>query len=374
MRRLPLTLPLGLILIAACEALLYVDVQNRGGTVVAHGFEVSQLDRPTDALGLVARWVAVNMTPLCWAGYVLALDGLLVALSRKRLGEGSPIRRRPNRFVVAWLTSVPVWCFFDWINFWFMDAWRYHGLPTAFSQRVVGYFIAFATITPGMFLTAEVVARLLPPPRTDEVRTPRLAWTLILAPWLLITLTLLALLPIHPGELSDVRSVVGSALLLLAAPLAALYRTRCPLMTSVAIGLSFLTWTFLAQDPLANFTLWTGVIYLLDPINKRFGAPSLIGDWQAGRWQRSLALGVGGLVCGFLWEFWNYWALAKWSYHLPFLGPLEGYRYFEMPLPGLLGFIPFAAECWVALNTIVAALQRMKLNVAEPLPDPRAIL
>src|SRR5206468_3854489 len=77
------------------------------------------------------------------------------------------------------------------------------------------------------------------------------------------------------------------------------------------------------------------------------GQPSMWRDWREGRFDRTLAAFAGGLACGFLWEFWNYWALCKWVYHLPFLGPLERYKYFEMPLPGLLGFLPFGLECWV---------------------------
>ena len=75
-----------------------------------------------------------------------------------------------------------------------------------------------------------------------------------------------------------------------------------------------------------------------------------------------------------LWEFWNYWAIAKWTYQLPFLGALEQYRYFEMPWVGFVGFLPFAAECWVVLNTIIAVLEKSRLRVAEPLPDEVAVM
>ena len=84
-----------------------------------------------------------------------------------------------------------------------------------------------------------------------------------------------------------------------------------------------------------------------------------------GWYGRTLAACAGGLTCGFLWEFWNYWALAKWVYDLPFLGVMQKYQYFEMPLPGLLGFIPFGIECWVMWQ-----MMRIPLDgLAEPLPD-----
>ena len=95
---------------------------------------------------------------------------------------------------------------------------------------------------------------------------------------------------------------------------------------------------------------------------------------MAGHWGRTLALLTAGATCGFLWEFWNYWAVAKWTYHLPFLGPLEDYRYFEMPLIGLLGFPPFAIEFWVMFQTVVLLCQRLGLRFSEPLPDNAALL
>jgi hypothetical protein len=93
-------------------------------------------------------------------------------------------------------------------------------------------------------------------------------------------------------------------------------------------------------------------------------------DFERGWYGRTLAAMAGGAVCGLLWEFWNYWALAKWTYHLPFLGATEQYKYFEMPLVGFLGFLPFGVECWIMWQTLRIPLD----GLAEPLPDDRALL
>jgi hypothetical protein len=82
---------------------------------------------------------------------------------------------------------------------------------------------------------------------------------------------------------------------------------------------------------------------------------------------------LAGLVCGLLWEFWNYWAAAKWTYNLPFLGSLEHVRYFEMPVLGLLGFLPFGPSCWVMFQLVVAIAGRLGLRV-EPLPSDDSLL
>jgi hypothetical protein len=71
-----------------------------------------------------------------------------------------------------------------------------------------------------------------------------------------------------------------------------------------------------------------------------------------------------------LWEFWNYWALAKWVYDLPFLGSWQHVKYFEMPMIGLIGFIPFGIECWIMWQ-----LMRIPLDgLVEPLPDEKSLL
>lgn len=372
------TLWAGLALIVVCAVLLYVDVTRRGGAIVPYDALPDELPEPAGALGHVARWVAVNMTALCWVGYLLVFDGLLTWLARRR-GEAtlSSLRARPNRFVLIWLTSIPVWCVFDAINFYMLDAWRYHGLPPLFAQRVVGYFIAFAAILPGMFLAAQWfqalgMRRLRVASRELAMR---LAWIALLGPTGLIVAATLVLAALHvEAEVGEPLGLLASAVLLAGPGTVVAVRVGCPRVTSFAIGLSWTIWTLTAHDPVANMALWVGLWLLLDPINARFGRPSLIQDWLEGRFGRTLALFAGGLLCGLLWELWNYGAIAKWTYDLPFLGALEQVRYFEMPVAGLLGFLPFAAQCWVMMNTVVLLLERIGLRIAEPLPNEDAVM
>src|SRR5207248_730313 len=127
------------------------------------------------------------------------------------------------------------------------------------SDRLLGYFVAFGAIAPGMFLTAEVLQRLG-------------FWKLNTKP--------LALSP--RGKKSCVAAVFALGIVLAPVPI-------------------------LLGGPASNLAIWVGTWALLDPINLRFGRPSILADWSAGRWGRTLALGGGGLFCGFLWEFWNFW-------------------------------------------------------------------
>ena len=67
----PVTLLLGLGLIIVCEALLAIDVTRREAAVLKSEADVSLLPAPDSALQHLARRVAIDMTPLCWVGYLL---------------------------------------------------------------------------------------------------------------------------------------------------------------------------------------------------------------------------------------------------------------------------------------------------------------
>jgi hypothetical protein len=272
-----------------------------------------------------AEIIRANMTPLAWCAYLLAVLGILAVWDGR-----SWLRRHGQRFGICWLWSVPAWCYFDWINFYFMRdprtglrAWEYVNLPPRFDNRIAGYLVAFGAIAPGMFLTAEVLQRLgfhrLSVRRAGSVGANPSA-------------------PPPAGERSEsgFRKYLPRAIFLL--------------------GILLTPIPFLFGTPLSNLALWVGTWALLDPINRYFGRPSIVADWLAGRWGRTLALGGAGLLCGFLWEFWNYWAWSKWTYHLPFLGTWEHYRYFEMPIPGLFGFIAFGLETWTMWQTALLFL------------------
>ena len=317
-KRIPASLILGLLIIFLCEALLFTDVfLHARGPLHTHPDIVAfkQSHPPTTFLERRARFVAINMTALVWVGYLLFLHGALSLHPR-----GSPVTKRPHHFFLLCLASITIWCVFDWVNFYSIRAWRYVGMPERHAQRWLGYFLAFATIVPGMLMSGQFLMNL----RAFEWAQFR--------PW-----------PRMPRVLPWISLIAGVAMFL---------------------------WPLVHPDPITNLTLWTSLVFLLDPINYWLGRPSMFRDWQNGWYGRTLACFSGGLLCGFLWEFWNYWALTKWTYHLPFLGPLEHYKYFEMPLPGLLGFLPFGIECWVMWQTMRLFLD----GLAEPLPDDKHLL
>jgi hypothetical protein len=296
----------GLAIILVAEFLLYADFVARGEIVVPN----APLSAPNDRFEQAARWAATYMTPLCWFGYLLILDALLTLRDR----EGSPVRRSPRRFAACVILSVPIWIVFEIVNAVSLDAWAYHGLPEDPVVRNLAFAIAFATICPAMFLTAD----LLQQQWLRKLRGPSLG----------------------TGR-----------------------RTEAAL---VLFGVANLAFALLVQNPVGSFGLWLAFILLLDPVNRRLGAPSILADWQEGRWGRTVALIVAAIICGLFWEFWNQWAAGKWTYNLPFLGSLERVRYFEMPLVGIAGYLPFGIECWVMYQSALLVCRKLGLRLGEP--------
>lgn len=236
--------------------------------------------------------IAMYFTPIAWSAYILIADGAVFAVrGHSRLHDA------PGEFVRTAILSVPLWLIFEAYNLRLAN-WTYVGLPSEPIVLWLGYAWAFATITPGIFETADLIEAL--------------DWFAAARPWALSRM----------AELSI--ALVGAACLIL------------PLVLPKAIAAYLFG------------LVWVGFVFLLDPINKRLGLPSLLGDLAAGRSSRFWSLLISGWVCGWLWEFWNYWASAKWHYIFPIM---QRSKIFEMPVAGYLGFLPFALECFVMYVT-----------------------
>jgi hypothetical protein len=254
-------------------------------------------------------------TPTMWSVYILFADALVL----RRRGA-SLIHNRPREFVMMLWLSILCWLVFEVYNL-RLQNWTYVGVPTEPWLRNLAYGWSFATIFPGIFETADLLGALgiLGQARSHPRR--------ISAGWLsasfLVGLAFVAIPPLLPTGLR---------------------------VTSLPVPVARYTFAF----------VWLGFIFLLEPINYRLGAPSLYRDWEQGRWGRTGRLVLAGVVCGFLWEFWNYWALGKWVYAVP--PPLDfGPRIFEMPLLGFLGFPPFALECFSMYQFVKHVLQGDRL-------------
>lgn len=226
-----------------------------------------------------------------WWSYILTVDAIIYGLKGNSL-----IVNRTKEFFLMIPWSVFIWLFFEAANL-SLKNWYYINLPASMIERWLGYAVAYGTVLPGIFETME----------------------------LLETIGLF--------KNSSVKKTVLSQ--------GGYY---------VLIALGVLCLTSSALNPNYFFSLiWVGFIFLLEPFNYRYGTRSLLRDIEEGNPRTIYLLLSAGLICGLLWEFWNFWARSKWVYTVPFFEERKG---FEMPFLGFLGFPPFAVQVYVMYSFI----------------------
>jgi hypothetical protein len=243
-------------------------------------------------------------TPFAWTGYILLVDGIVY----KMRGSSWLIDNR-REFVFLAIVSIPLWVVFEGYNL-LIKNWYYINLPENLVIRYFGYAWAFATISPGIFQTAELVS---------VVRNPRLRAARF-------------------GATDSRRLATADSRLATADS-----RLSTGDYVCIAIGAAMLIWPIVWPSAYLAAPVFLGFIFLLDPINARAGDQSFLRDMRSGTYERVINLLIAGFICGGLWEFWNFWARAKWIYTVPIFGDI---KIFEMPVLGYFGFPPFALECF----------------------------
>ena len=252
-------------------------------------------------LALRTPGVTTFFTALIWSAYIPMVDAAVFRL------RGDSMLHHPGRFTAMALLSIPGWLLFEAYNLRLRN-WAYVGMPRHFWVFTIGAAWAFATIFPGILETAELFFYAL---------TSEWHWK----PWR------------HPNRFGLIS--LGAALVLI--PLLAPRETAAYLFALV----------------------WAGFILLLDPLHRGWGWPSLLEDLEAGRPGVFTALLLSGAACGFFWEFWNFWAGSRWEYVFPIF---HRFRIFAMPVPGFLGFPPFAIECFILYSLMSQLLLPERLR------------
>lgn len=242
---------------------------------------------------IVATW----FTPIMWTGYILLVDTVV-----RQIRGTSRLSSNPREIPFLLLISIGVWLLFEMYNL-HLHNWEYVGTPADPTLRNLGYAWSFATIMPGVFVTIDLVQAIFSGANS-------------VAHW--------ELAPQANKRSSSLPILLGLVMLLI--PLALPEKFAAYLFGSV----------------------WLGFIFILEPVNRRIKAISLFPTKGSGNYRSVLAVLFAGLLCGFIWETWNYQSFgsggAYWIYTIPEpLGTFGG-KFGMMPLLGLIGFPPFAWE------------------------------
>ncbi len=240
-----------------------------------------------------------------WWSYILLADNLLLRLKGRSLLTGRG-RELPGMLFL----SVFIWLIFEAYNL-VIRNWAYDGIVPQLWVRWCGYGLAFATVLPGIFITTDLVEYWIFPHREGP----------------------------SASEIEGLPRAPTDAV------------SRLFLWLGAFLCVAPLIWPryFFAS-------VWLGPIFLFDPLLEKLGIRSLSLSVSSGERRRIWSLLLGGLACGLMWEFWNFWAASKWVYTVPFFGQ---WKVFEMPVLGFLGFPPFALECWILYHLVREGLRRV---------------
>ncbi len=241
----------------------------------------------------------ISYAPL-WTGYILVMNGLCV----KRSGT-SPMTRHPMAYLLTLPVSSLFWWFFEYLNRYVWN-WYYRGVSHMGGAEYAFFAtICFASVLPAVTSTA--------------------AW--------------LHTFPAFRDDAYD-----GLAKVDLRRP------GWCVFLAAVAgLGLSGIVFFPQYSYPL----LWISPLSVFVLVQILLREPCVLDRLKTGNWSLWFRFSVAALICGLCWETWNWHAVAKWVYSVPFV---HRFQVWEMPLIGFAGYLPFGVECAAVTAWVLPAL------------------
>jgi len=243
------------------------------------------------ALGSALHYTFV---PLWW-GFILFLDGILF----QRNQGISFISKHPNTLIIAAITSMFGWYYFEYLNFFVLQNWYYPDLHLIASPfTYVWSALTFSTIWPSLFIWYNLLRTI--PAFTNKYRSGPII------------------------SLSFSAKVIVAIL-------------GCIICVITSIWSSVFFWM-----------VWLGPLMIVSVTLSLLKIPSPFSPIRKGDWSCFLLMGLATLFNGFFWEMWNFWSSPNnpnyWKYNLPYI---HEFLIFEMPILGFSGYIFFGAVCWV---------------------------
>ncbi|MCF8096044.1 MAG: hypothetical protein K9J79_11870, partial [Desulfobacteraceae bacterium] len=206
------------------------------------------------------------------------------------------LAQKPGFFLALFPASAVFWWFFEYLNRFVLN-WYYINVEMFVTWEYVVYAsVCFATVLPAVLSTAWLLRSF---PFFEEAYTD-----------------FIIVRPKAPRRWAGAVLIVG------------------------AVGLFFLGLRPNILFPL----LWVSPLLIIVCLEVLAGEKNILTPVRQGDWRRIVCFAAAALVCGFFWEMWNFYSLARWEYSLPFV---HAFQIFEMPILGFAGYLPFGLECAV---------------------------
>jgi hypothetical protein len=254
-----------------------------------------------------SEYQAHTFTPL-WIAYILTVNGF----TYRRTGT-CMLLRRPLPFLLLFPASAGFWWFFEYLNR-FVQNWSYTGADFGPAEYFLFATLSFSTVLPAITGTRE--------------------WLLSHSWWSG------AYEPFFPIRISSPRFFVAVVL------------------TASGAGL-----LLLGIYPNQLFALlWISPLLILVSLQVLLKETHIFSPLGNGDWRFVLASALAALLCGVFWEMWNFFSLAKWVYHVPFV---QRFQVFEMPVLGYAGYLPFGLECIVVAEMVLGSGGKNRISNVE---------
>jgi len=230
-----------------------------------------------------------TFTPL-WLSYIVTANAILY----RRTGR-CMLTHRTGFFLMLFPVSAVFWWFFEFLNR-FVQNWYYAGVLVNNWEYFWYGTLSFATVLPAVLGTRDLIMD---------------------TGWLQNGFDRCPALPLPHSRL-----LAGLILVLAAAGL-----------TGIGVWPNLLF-----------ALLWISPLLIFVSLQILAGEENLLDNVIRGDWRIIIASAAAALICGFFWEMWNYFSLAKWHYSVPYV---DRFHLFEMPVLGYAGYLPFGLECTV---------------------------
>lgn len=247
-----------------------------------------------------SAWQLHTFTPL-WLSFIVVIN----ALSYRLKGQ-CMMTHQTHFFLALFPVSSVFWWFFEYLNR-FVQNWHYLGPEYGAWQYFWLATLPFATVLPAVLSVRE--------------------WLLGHAPFAAAFKDCVSLQPAHPKALA-VLLLVGSA-----------------------VGLAGIG----VYPNLLFSLLWLSPGLIILSIQTLRGERQVFSDICRGDWSVAVSSALAALLCGWFWEMWNYYSLAKWQYSIPYV---NRFHIFEMPVLGYAGYLPFGLECAVVADLLSTVIPR----------------